>query len=39
VSNNQVQDGAGDHCYMLVGGCTNPTGLDPNWVSGTEPWG
>jgi len=38
VSDTQVQDGQADHCYMLVGGCTSPTGNDPNWVNGAEPW-
>jgi hypothetical protein len=39
VSNAQIQDGEADHCYMTVGGCSNSTGLDANWLNTTDPWG
>src|SRR5215831_11353885 len=35
VSDSQVQDGQADHCYMLIGGCTSPTGIDPGFLNGT----
>jgi hypothetical protein len=40
VENSQVQDGAADHCYPLVGGCTagNPEKLDSGWSGGTTNW-
>jgi hypothetical protein len=38
VTNAQVQDGDADHCYMTVGGCSSPTGLDPTWLNGTDAW-
>jgi hypothetical protein len=38
VTNSQVQDGQADHCYMTYGGCSGATGLDNNWVNGTDPW-
>ena len=38
VTNAQVQDGDADHCYMTVGGCSGSTGLDSNWMNGTDAW-
>ena len=38
VQNSQVQDGQADHCYMTYGGCSGPSGLDQNWVTGTDVW-
>jgi hypothetical protein len=38
VTDSQVQDGQADHCYMTYGGCSGATGLDNNWVNGTDAW-
>lgn len=34
----EVNDGAADHCYMLVGGCTTPSGLDTGFKTGSAAW-
>jgi len=40
VQNNQVQDGAADHCYMRASGdCLgNQNNLDAGWANGSDPW-
>lgn len=34
----EVSDGSADHCYMLVGGCTSPSGLDAGFKTGSAAW-
>ncbi len=34
----EVQDGSADHCYMLVGGCTTPSGIDSGFKTGSAAW-
>ena len=40
VQNNQVQDGAADHCFMRASGdCLgNQNDLDAGWLNGSDPW-
>ena len=38
VKANEVSDGQADHCYMLVGGCTSPSGLDAGFKTGSAAW-
>lgn len=39
VKNNQVTDGAADHCYPVNGGCLGGGAtLDSGWASGTANW-
>lgn len=37
VKNNEVNDGAADHCFMLQGGCSATT-LDTGYANGTAAW-
>ena len=34
----EVSDGEADHCYMLNGGCTSPSGLDSGFKTGSAAW-
>ncbi len=34
----EVSDGQADHCYMLVGGCTSPSGVDAGFKTGSAAW-
>ena len=38
VKGSEVSDGQADHCYMLVGGCTSPSGLDNGFKTGSLAW-
>jgi hypothetical protein len=38
VTAAEVSDGSADHCYMLVGGCTSPSGLDAGFKTGSAAW-
>jgi hypothetical protein len=40
VQNNQVQDGAADHCHMRASGdCLgSQNSLDTGWLNGADPW-
>ena len=38
VADSQVQDGSADHCYHVVGGCSNTSPLDPGYSAGSDPW-
>jgi hypothetical protein len=41
LSGPQTSDAKADHCYFFKGAnstCSSHSGLDPKWVSGTEPW-
>jgi hypothetical protein len=39
VTNNEVQSGNADHCYMRTNGClSSETTNDPGWLNGPAPW-
>lgn len=38
VRGSEVQDGSADHCYMMVGGCTTPSGIDSGFRTGSAAW-
>ena len=38
VKGSEVSDGSADHCYMMVGGCTTPSGIDNGFKTGSAAW-